>query len=116
MLSPLIARAPAAERAALAACIVLLAGAAWIGLLFSYIYGTIAAFDGGPFFAQGMDGDHQDQLYFSFITQTTVGFGDFTAKAHLGRSLSAVEALIGQIYLVTVVALMVSNLRPRNQT
>jgi hypothetical protein len=84
-----------------------------IGLLFSYVYGTIAAFGEGDFFSQGTDGDHQDQLYFSFITQTTVGYGDFTPKAPLGRSLAAVEALIGQIYLVTVVALMVSNLRPR---
>ena len=86
-----------------------------IGLLFSYVYGTIAALGEGAFFAQGTDGDHQDQLYFSFITQTTVGFGDYTPGAPLGRSLAAVEALIGQIYLVTVVALMVSNLRPRDR-
>jgi hypothetical protein len=84
-----------------------------IGLLFSYAYGTIAAFGDGHFFAQGTDGDHQDQLYFSFITQTTVGYGDYTPAGPLGRSLAAMEALIGQIYLVTVVALMVSNLRPR---
>ncbi len=84
-----------------------------IGLLFSYAYGVIAAFGDAQFFAQGTDGDHQDQLYFSFITQTTVGYGDFTPAGHLGRSLAAVEALIGQIYLVTIVALMVSNLRPR---
>jgi hypothetical protein len=83
-----------------------------IGSLFSYVYGTIAEFGDQPFFAQGTDGDHQDQLYFSFVTQTTVGYGDFTAAGRLGRSLAAIEALLGQIYLVTVVAVMVSNLRP----
>jgi hypothetical protein len=86
------------------------------GLLFSYAYGTIAAFGHGYFFSQGTDGNHQDQLYFSFITQTTVGFGDFTPAGRFGRALAVVEALFGQIYLVTVVALMVGNLRPRNQT
>ena len=84
-----------------------------IGVLLSYCYGTIAAIENGPFFAQGTDGDHADQLYFSFITQTTVGYGDYTAGGKVGRSLAAFEALLGQIYLVTVVALMVSNLRPR---
>jgi hypothetical protein len=86
-----------------------------IGLLFSYFYGTIAVVGHEDLFAQGTDGDHQDQLYFSFITQTTVGYGDYTPAGHLARSLAAVEALIGQIYLVTIVALIVSNLRPRRR-
>jgi hypothetical protein len=86
-----------------------------IGLVFAYAYGAIAAFEDGSFFAQGTDGDHQDQLYFSLITQTTVGYGDFTPGGDLGRSLAAVEALIGQLYLVTIVALIVSNVRPRRR-
>jgi Ion channel len=49
-------------------------------------------------------------LYFSFATLTTVGFGDFVAAADLGHTLSVLEALLGQIYLVTVVSLIVSNL------
>jgi hypothetical protein len=42
---------------------------------------------------------------------TTTGFGDLTAADSLGRALAVTEALTGQIYLVTVVALIVSNLR-----
>ena len=52
-------------------------------------------------------------LYFSFTTLTTVGYGDFTARSDLGHTLCVFEMLIGQIYLVTVVSLIVSNLPPR---
>jgi hypothetical protein len=51
-----------------------------------------------------------DYLYFSLITLTTVGYGDLVASTNLGRMLSATEGLTGQLYLVTVVALLVSNL------
>jgi hypothetical protein len=53
-----------------------------------------------------------DFLYFSFVSLTTTGFGDVVAATSLGRSFAITEALVGQIYLVTVVALIVSNLRP----
>ena len=44
------------------------------------------------------------------LTMTTTGYGDLTAAQDLGRSLAITEALIGQIYLVTVVAVIVSNI------
>jgi hypothetical protein len=49
-----------------------------------------------------------DYLYFSFITQLTVGYGDLTAAGNLGRACAVLEALLGQIYLVTIVAVLVS--------
>ena len=81
-----------------------------IGTAFAFAYSTIAAFDDGTFFAQITDPDQSDCLYFSFATMTTTGFGDLTAAHDLGRSLAITEALFGQIYLVTVVALIVGNL------
>ncbi|MFM7551963.1 MAG: potassium channel family protein, partial [Actinomycetota bacterium] len=54
-------------------------------------------------------------LYFSYITLATVGYGDFTAADAVGRLLAMLEGLVGQLYLVTVLALIVSNLgRQRN--
>ena len=44
---------------------------------------------------------------------TTVGYGDFTARSNLGHTLTVTEALLGQIYLVTVVAAIVGRLVPR---
>ena len=81
-----------------------------IGMAFGFAYGIISAARRRHFFAQIHGGDQADFLYFSFVTMTTTGFGDLTAAKDFGRSLAVTEALIGQIYLVTVVALIVSNL------
>ena len=81
-----------------------------IGSAFAFAYGIISALDDGNFFAQQHGGTISDFLYFSFVTQTTTGYGDLTAADDLGRSLAITEALTGQIYLVTVVALIVGNL------
>lgn len=83
-----------------------------IGASFAFAYGVIDNLnDSAPFFASGVEGTTSDYLYFSFATMTTVGYGDLTAASDLGRSLAITEALLGQIYMVTVVALIVGNLR-----
>jgi hypothetical protein len=81
-----------------------------VGILFTAIYGAIADVDDATFFAQDTDGSPADRLYFSFVTLATLGYGDYTARGELGRLLAVVEALIGQLYLVTVVALLVANI------
>ena len=63
----------------------------------------------GPFFVQPNVNGFTFE-YFSFVTLTTVGFGDFTAATDAGRAVAMLEALIGQVFLVTIVALVVSNL------
>jgi hypothetical protein len=84
-----------------------------IGLLFVFIYGVIAVVSSGDFFAQGTDGTRSLRLYFSFVTLATLGYGDYTPAHELGRTLAIVEALLGQLYLVTVIALLVSRMRGR---
>jgi hypothetical protein len=84
-----------------------------VGMAFALVYGAVANFDGGAFFVDGKAATGARCLYFSFTTLTTVGYGDYTAASNLGHTLSNLEALIGQIYLVTVVSVIVSNLRPR---
>ena len=63
-----------------------------------------------PFFVQEATATTADYLYFSFVTLCTVGYGDLTAAGGLGRAMAVFDALIGQIYLVTVLALLVSQL------
>ncbi len=80
-----------------------------VGMFFALVYGVIGRVD-GTFFTDGQATTTAHQIYFSFTTLTTVGYGDYTAASNLGHTLAVTEALIGQIYLVTVVAVIVSNL------
>jgi Ion channel len=84
-----------------------------IGMLFTIICSAMADLGSGPFFAQGTDGDPAKRLYFSFVTLATLGYGDYTAANDLGRMLAVIEALMGQLYLVTVIAFLVANLGHR---
>jgi hypothetical protein len=80
------------------------------GLLFMFLYGVLALLGHAPFFAQGTDGTRPLRLYFSFTTLATLGYGDYTAAGNLGHALAVLEALLGQLYLVTVVAVVVTRL------
>jgi Ion channel len=84
-----------------------------LGMLFALAYGLVGNAQSEAFFASGAEEDISDFLYFSFATLTTVGYGDLAAGTDLGRSVAITEALIGQIYLVTVVAVIVGNLSRR---
>jgi ion channel len=86
-----------------------------IGQFFAFTYGLFALVDTGPFFASGIDGTIADHVYFSYSTLTTVGFGDLTAREDIGRVASILEALIGQLYLVTVVAVLVGSLTSKRR-
>jgi hypothetical protein len=79
-----------------------------IGIAFAGIYGAVNEIEPTGFFAQHVVPNNVDFLYFSFVTITTVGYGDLTAGTSTGRVLVTFEALIGQIFLVTLVARLVS--------
>jgi hypothetical protein len=81
-----------------------------LGILFAFLYGAVGALGSEPFFKQHAAESTKNFLYFSFVTITTVGYGDLTAGTYLGRSFAIAEALVGQIYLVTVVAAIVGGL------
>jgi hypothetical protein len=81
-----------------------------LGMLFALVYGAMDRLGGDPVFAGGQAATASNCLYFSFTTLTTVGYGDLVARTDLGHTLAVSEALIGQIYLVTVVSVLVSNL------
>jgi uncharacterized membrane protein YeaQ/YmgE (transglycosylase-associated protein family) len=85
------------------------------GMFFSFVYGVIGAVDPDALFAQLSNSNRQDQLYFSFVTLCTVGYGDLTPAGGVPRAFAVAEMLAGQIYLVTIVSLIVSNLGARRR-
>lgn len=86
-----------------------------LGMFFASVYGAVDRLGGSPFFAQHEPATVARCLYYSFTTLATVGYGDLTAASNLGHTLSVSEALLGQVYLVTVVSLIVSNLGRRRR-
>ena len=91
-----------------AVCVYLL-----IAMFFASCFAVIGAASGQGYFAQiqpPAKASSTDYLYFSFVTITTVGYGDLTARGDVGRMTAVLEAIFGQLYLITVVALVVQNL------
>lgn len=82
-----------------------------LGMFFAFLFTGIGNASSKPFFAQQSTATSADYQYFSYVTLTTTGYGDLTAATNIARAIAVLEALTGQIYLVTVVALLVSNLR-----
>jgi hypothetical protein len=86
-----------------------------LGIFFAFAIGFAARAGHEPYFAQGFDGSESQHVYFSFTSMTTTGYGDLSPATRGGRALSVLEMLVGQIYLVTVISLLVGNLRRRGE-
>jgi Ion channel len=87
-----------------------------IGLMFAWIVGFIAQVTGTPYFSQNTSGTQGEKVYFSFTVLTTTGFGDYTPAHPAGHALAVIEMLVGQIYLVTVIGLLIGNFAGRART
>ena len=77
-----------------------------IGLFFSSTYLAMNAFSSEPIF--GDEVAPSVYSYFSFVTMTTVGYGDYTVKTDLARRVVVIEAVFGQLFLATALARLVS--------
>jgi hypothetical protein len=84
-----------------------------IGLMFAWVIGFVVHVDGAPYFAGGTDATEGERVYYSLAVLTTTGFGDFTAAQPLGRALAVVEMLVGQLYLVTIIGVLIGSLVQR---
>jgi len=80
-----------------------------LGIIWSICYGFLETIYPGSFaFAKpGETIDPYSLIYFSFVTLTTLGYGDTVPITSMAQSLCIVEALVGQIYLVVLVAWLV---------
>lgn len=84
-----------------------------IGMMFASIYGVLNVWSPTGFFSGGAQAKTSTLQYFSFTTLTTLGYGDFTAGTSLGQAIAVLEALIGQVFLATLVARLVAGFQPK---
>ena len=87
-----------------------------LGLVFAWIIGFVAKVGDTHYFAQQASASTSQIVYFSFTTLTTTGFGDLSAATHIGRAVAVVEMLLGQLYLVTVIGVLVGNFAGRSRS
>lgn len=95
------------DRETLCACI---AGFLIIGLLYSMVYLLLATLDPTAFSFRNPDQKMEgfEAFYFSFVTLSTIGFGDVLPVSRVARMLSVMEAITGMFYVAVLVARIVS--------
>jgi hypothetical protein len=84
-----------------------------IGMLFAFAYKAAGEFGSVPFFGSAGNGSLSQDLFFSFVTMTTVGYGNLVPAANPGQTLAVLEAVAGQLFLVVAVGKIISSLNPR---
>jgi ion channel len=85
-----------------------------LGMLFGLLYQFIADVTDAAFFGRG-DGTSGEHVYYSFVAISTTGFGDLAPATGIGRALTVLEILLGELYLVTVVAVLVTTAAGRTR-
>ena len=81
-----------------------------MGMMWASIYELIDTIEPGSFsLVQGwVDNPRLIYLYFSYVTLTTLGYGDITPLTAQAYSISILEAIIGQIYITVLIARLVA--------
>ena len=78
-----------------------------IGFLWAFFYLVLHEFEPRASFRED-DLSRRDLVYFSFVTLTTLGYGDITPLSPYSKVAAMVEAIVGQIYLIVIVARLVA--------
>ena len=74
---------------------------------FTYLFLYVDGVQDQAFFGDVDDPPTTSFMYFSLVSVTTLGYGDLAPATELGRLMATAEAVIGQVYLVTFVAMLV---------
>lgn len=83
-----------------------------LGLIFAFVYLAVVHAGATPFFQEQETVGRGDLIFFSYTTLTTTGYGNLVPATPVGESIAMVEMLTGQIFLVTLIAGLVSLWQP----
>lgn len=84
-----------------------------IGIIWTLLYALVIEFDPGAILIQGqpireaIEQGSTSLLYFSFVTLTTLGYGDVAPNSDVARMLAAGEAVVGQLFIAVLIARLV---------
>lgn len=83
------------------------------GMFFAFIYRIMAELQAPtPFFGSAGTGTGSETLFFSFTTLTTTGYGNYVPSEPMGQTFAVLEMLIGQIFLATAIAKVITSWTP----
>ena len=83
-----------------------------VGMSFAFAYRALGALQPGQFFGSQGEGSFSQDLFFSFTTLTTTGYGNLVPDANPGQTFAVMEMLVGQLFLVTAVAKVINVWQP----
>ena len=86
-----------------------------IGMFFAFAYKAAGEFGSVPFFGSAGPGTLSQDLFFSFVTMTTVGYGNLVPAANPGQTFAVLEAVTGQLFLVVAVGKIISSMPGRGE-
>lgn len=87
-----------------------------VGMFFAFFFLVLADLQGSPFFTSAGHTTGSQTLFFSFTTLTTTGYGNYVPAESLGQSVAVLEMLIGQIFLATAIAKVITSWTPKRRT
>lgn len=79
-----------------------------VGLSFTFVYNLVSLVSSTPVFGEGQPDSLSSQLFFSFTTLTTTGYGNMVPVTPMLQSIAILEAIAGQLFLITAVARIVN--------
>jgi hypothetical protein len=83
------------------------------GMFFAFLYRSVGQWETSPMFGAQGSGTLSEDLFFSFTTLTTTGYGNLVPAGNPGQTFAVIEMLVGQLFLVTAVGKVISSWEPR---
>ena len=84
-------------------------------MLFAFTYRLTGQLQDATFFGSGGDGTTAQTLFFSFTTLTTTGYGNLVPAANPGQTMAVGEMLLGQLFLATAIAKVITAWTPKRR-
>jgi len=84
-----------------------------LGMFFAFLYRFIGTVQSSPFFGAQGDATTAQDLFFSFTTLTTTGYGNLVPAGNPGQSVAVMEMITGQLFMLAAIGKFISVWKPK---